>query len=103
MSKRKHRTKNYETQAHRIISRFGGPKQLQKALEAVGYYVCVSAIYKWRYSTQRKGCNGVIPAKHMNAIIKAARVEGIYIPLEDFFPGPLRRAYLDKNKKDLVE
>lgn len=77
------------TQAQRIFSRFGGVPQLQKALQRLGPGAArsLSAIYRWDLPRNKGGSAGVIPTSAQSDIIRAARLEGIVIPPEDWSPG----------------
>ena len=62
------------TQAERIIRRFGNMSRLARALEPPR---AVSTVQRWKLS-------GFIPARHHQAIMAAARKEGVVVAAEDF-------------------
>jgi hypothetical protein len=72
--------------ALRLISRFGGVPELRLALVRVGAALNHSTIYRWTYPTARGGTGGRIPIEHWDAIIAAARNEGLHLDPGDFFP-----------------
>lgn len=70
------------SQASRIIAKFGGVRDLMRALEAVGRPRNAASIYKWTYPYPR-GTGGLIPLAAWSDIITAARHEGILLGPED--------------------
>ena len=70
-------------QAGRIIEKFGGHKRLALILG-----IHRATVYRWTWPTARGGTGGVIPTKMVAQIIRAARVEGIFLSSDDLFPGP---------------
>ena len=70
-------------QAGRIIEKFGGHKRLAAVLG-----VHRATIYRWTWPREKGGTGGVIPTKMVSQIIRAARVEGIFLSSDDLFPGP---------------
>lgn len=71
------------TQAERIIKKFGGEKRLAEALSAIGKPKSLSQIYRWKYTRENQGCNGVIPTASLLDIIEAARIEGVLLTQKD--------------------
>ena len=70
-------------QAGRIIEKFGGHKRLAAILG-----VHRATIYRWTWPRERGGTGGVIPTKMVDRVIRAARVEGIFLSTSDLVPGP---------------
>lgn len=76
-----------ETQAERIIRKFGGVGYLFKALQAVGEYRSRTTIQRWKFPKGfHRGSGGIIPTQSLHAVSKAARYEGIILTAEDFDP-----------------
>lgn len=75
------------TVASDIIRKFGGA---QAVAEACG--VSFTAVYRWTYPRDRGGTGGVIPAKHQQALLRAAVTRGIKLKPADFFEPVSRRA-----------
>ena len=70
------------TQAESIISRFGGPRDLARAIGAAP-----STVYKWTYPLGvNEGTGGMIPSRQHRAIHAAARREGILLTANDWYP-----------------
>lgn len=68
--------------AGEVVAKFGGPLMLAKALK-----LAPSTVYRWTYSPdKRHGTDGLIPVKHHEAILKAAKREGIELTQSDFYP-----------------
>lgn len=80
------REEKHETQASRIIERFGNPYKLSKALEAVGHPKNPTSIYRWMYPKEKGGCGGVVPTAVWPFILKAARLEGILLDDQEMSP-----------------
>ncbi|MBS4045463.1 MAG: hypothetical protein KG075_09455 [Alphaproteobacteria bacterium] len=81
------------TQAGRVFARFGGVPKLHQALKALQEFRRdrrpvrdISTIYRWDLPAKNGGTGGLIPAKAMNDILAAARLEGIVLTPEDLFP-----------------
>lgn len=79
---------NNDTQAGRVIAKFGGVRKLALALKiADPYYARTpSSIYRWVYPKSRGGTGGVIPTDALIVVLKAARIEGIVIGPDDLYP-----------------
>src|SRR6185503_5819560 len=77
------------TQADRIFAKFGGVPALCRALKNLGPESArsLSAIYRWNLPKYSGGSDGVIPTANHQDILKAARLEGIVLTPEDWFPG----------------
>lgn len=80
-----------KTQAERIIEKFGGVYALAKMLKECDPNTALvpSSIYRWTYSKEKLGTGGIVPTAAIPAIIKAARMNGIYLHVNDFFPDKL--------------
>jgi hypothetical protein len=81
--------KKKQSQAERVIAKFGGARRLYAALKEIDPVNCrtPSIIYRWTYPRQKGGTGGVIPTAAWTGILKAARIEGIFLTEDDFFPG----------------
>lgn len=84
-------TVRYETQAERVLELFRGLNfegrrfrtgfaALAYAIRLVGGSYTRGAIYKWTWSGERGGTDGIIPARALPWVEKAARVCGVLIP-----------------------
>lgn len=69
-------------QAARILTKFGGARELMRALTAIGRHRNAATIFKWTYPTP-KGTGGLIPSSAWGDVIAAARHEGIVITTAD--------------------
>ena len=74
------------TQAHRIFLKFGGVVGLCKALELIQRPRQLQAMYRWLYSRDRGGSDGLIPTQAMPDVLLAARYMGIVLSSEDLDP-----------------
>lgn len=77
-----------ETQAERILTKFGGAMKIHLALKAIGKPKSFTTIYKWNYTREKDGTNGVIPADALVDVCEAARIEGVFLTAEDLDPRP---------------
>ena len=84
-----------DTQSSRIINKFGGVRPLIKALAAIGEPRAPSTVYRWLYGKDSMGTGGIIPTSAWGSIIRAARLDGIHISIEDLDP----RTTIQNNKK----
>lgn len=75
-----------ETQAERIIKKFGGARDLMRALFKIGKPRNPVSIYKWTYSREGGGTGGLIPTSALSDVLAAAKLEGIIISSEDMDP-----------------
>lgn len=84
----KRKPRQVSTQAQRIFDKFGGVPALKKALDRVSEDAKrhVSAIYRWNLPKKNGGSNGLIPTSALGDVMKAARLEGVHLTPEDFFP-----------------
>lgn len=72
-----------ETQAFRLLEKFGGARNLVRALARVGKHRNPSTIYRWVYPRINGGTGGIVPSDMWPSIILAARLEGILITPQD--------------------
>lgn len=52
----------------------------------------VSRIYRWMYPKEKGGTDGVIPLKHIPALLAAAKAKGIALSADDFLPTHPKRS-----------
>lgn len=85
----RHPEKPKRSQAQRIIDKFGGARRLVSILNTIDPSTsrAPSSIYKWLYSRSKGGTGGVIPTSALPLVLKAARLEGIFLTAEDLYPG----------------
>lgn len=77
------------SQAHRVIAKFGGVRDLCRSLAHVGTDVRdPSAVYRWTYP-KPQGTGGLIPNPAIPGILRAARYEGVMLTDDDLRPRPL--------------
>jgi hypothetical protein len=88
-----------ESQAVRVLRRFGGPQKLARTLKMINQPKDVVTLYRWTYPKSKRGTGGFIPAKCMGAVLEAARVEGIYLTSRDLDP---RETPIDPLGKDEI-
>ena len=77
-----------KSQAERIIDKFGGARNLSRATRLLGSaskYRSPAVIYRWTYSRERGGTGGRIPSSALDAVLEAARLEGILITPHDLY------------------
>lgn len=72
-----------ESQAERIIKKFGGVGPLLKALQKIGKPKTRSTVYRWVYPREKGGTGGVIPTSVWPDIFIAARFEGVFLSPEE--------------------
>jgi hypothetical protein len=77
-----YKTMANETQAQRIVARFGGAPALCSALAAVGTPRHVSVIYRWLAGATR----GVVPTSAVPDIMRAADHVGVLLTDADWSP-----------------
>lgn len=86
-------------QAENIIRKFGSAYKLAAAIKACypnpEDHYCPSTIYRWAYPVSAKGQGGVIPADALKKVVKAARIEGIYLDPLDLLPKYLRTKVIE--------
>ena len=71
-----------DSQATRIITKFGGPIDLAKLLECAP-----STVYRWTYAVSEGGTGGNIPPRPLSRIIALARIHGVHLTKDDVYPG----------------
>lgn len=78
-----------KSQAERIIAKFGGARRLAIILKQADESQALnpSSIYRWTYPKEKGGTGGVVPTAALPLLIKAARLEGIFLTPEDLYPG----------------
>lgn len=83
------------TQADSILARFGGPRRLVAALARLADTTGdeskrrnPATVYKWTYPRDKGGTGGYIPSSAWEDVRQAARLEGILLKPEDWFPEP---------------
>lgn len=74
-------TNIYETQAHRICSKLGGATRVAEFLN-----VTVRRVYRWRHSSDKGGCDGLIPTHHVKNLKLMAELHGVELTAEDWAP-----------------
>ncbi len=67
--------------AHTIIRRLGGPN---KVAAIAGVHR--TRVSNWKRSKDDGGTGGMIPFKHVPALLAAAREQGVELNAEDFLP-----------------
>jgi hypothetical protein len=77
-----------QTQAQRVIAKFGGAQVLGKALARVNSGRDRSRVYRWGYPKSKGGTGGVIPSSVIADVLTAARLEGVHLTAEDLDPRP---------------
>jgi hypothetical protein len=78
-----------DSQAHRVIAKFGRPRDLCRALALAGADIRdPSVVYRWTYE-KPVGTGGLIPNTAIPSILKAARLQGILLTDEDLRLRPL--------------
>ena len=89
--------RRYDTQAERVIRAFGGTANMGKLMRECGFDIKDDTIENWKRFTARRQkymCNGRVPSHWFHDILRAARLQGVYIPDEElspklrFFPAP---------------
>lgn len=78
----------FQTQAERILLKFGGARRLAIVLKTMGRPRDPATIYKWTYPRERGGTGGIVPTKVWTDIIDAARFDGIVLTMDDMDPRP---------------
>lgn len=87
-------TKN---QAEKIIEKFGNARKLADALCRIGYKINRSSVYRWTYSGPDGGTGGIIPTVVWPYLLKAARLEGVYLSPKEFDPREVTKETRAKN------
>ena len=76
------------SQAEKILAKFGGARRLSELFKAMGRPRNPATIYKWTYSREGGGTDGLIPSCAWADVLHAARLEGILIQPDDLNPAP---------------
>lgn len=79
------------TQAGRIITKFGGITKCWQAMQRVecdrqAIPQDSNVLYRWTYPVSKRGTGGLIPAPAVHVILLAAKLAGIELTAEDWFP-----------------
>lgn len=74
----------FESQAERVVKKFGGVAPLLAAFAAIGKPRTRASVYKWTWDPKRGGTGGLIPTRVWPDLLMAARIAGIFITAEDF-------------------
>lgn len=82
----KHRDKALNSQAERVIRKFGGAKNLSRILLSLGRPRDPATIYRWTYPKEIGGTDGLIPTAAWPDLLMAARQEGIILTSEEIDP-----------------
>lgn len=69
------------TMALRVIRKLGGPARVADLLGMTR-----EAVYKWTYPRERGGTGGYIPARRQLELMVVAKMNGIVLTKDDFFP-----------------
>lgn len=68
------------TIAERVIQKMGGPT---KVSEITG--VVVSQVHRWKWSKEKGGTGGLVPAPHQQPLLDYARQNALPLTPADFF------------------
>ena len=71
-----------------LIERLGG---ITVVMDAIGTGAS-STVHRWTYPKARGGTAGLIPQRHIPALMEFARDRGIEVSAEDFIPTPSTEA-----------
>lgn len=87
MSKRE-RLENRRSQADTVIEKFGGVQPLIEMARSVDPELswAPSTIYRWTYPKSEGGTGGIIPPNSLGFLMRVARIHGIRLVPEDFYP-----------------
>lgn len=64
-----------------IIDRFGGAEVVQEITGASR-----TRVYRWTMPKAAGGTDGMIPFKHVPALLEAAKAKGVDLSADDFLP-----------------
>lgn len=84
----KYKNQAVNSQAQRIIDKFGGAKRLSEILSHVGKPRDFVTIYRWTYPKSVGGTDGLIPTAAWPDIFLAARFDGVVLSSEEMDPRP---------------
>ena len=76
----------YSRQAEKVIARFGGARDLARALAECDLDRHPCNVYRWTYPRTKGGTHGYIPIHALQMVLAAARRNGIYLTQEDLRP-----------------
>lgn len=80
------------SQADRVIAAFGGPLELQRALERINCTIALTTIYRWSYPAEDrgdgklKGTGGFIPPIALKKVLAAAKAAKVTLTDEILSP-----------------
>lgn len=81
---------NKQTQAQRVINKFGGVQALCTVFKAMKIPRAPSTVYRWTYGIEDlKGTRGLIPHTAIWDVLHAAHRKKIELTSEDLDPRPL--------------
>lgn len=69
--------------AKSIIARLGGPTKVRE-ITGVG----MTAPHSWQHPKSKGGTGGLIPMRHIPALLAYAREQGIELTADEFIPPP---------------
>lgn len=75
-------------QAARVIAKFGNARRLAEATQRLAdpsLHRSPHVVYRWTYPKSKGGTNGRIPSSALEAVLAAARLEGILITPADLY------------------
>jgi len=77
------------SQAERIIDKFGSVARLLLLLREIepSRFRHPSTLYRWRYPRSKGGTGGLVPTSDLALVIKAAKLDGIFLTEDDLYPG----------------
>lgn len=86
-----------DTQAGRVIKRFGNARRLAELLPRKDGEKPVnpSRVYRWMHPRANGGTGGLIPSSSMADVLHAARIAGIVLTDADLRPTPLAPKHED--------
>lgn len=73
--------------ASSIIKKLGGELKVAEITDTAS-----TAPYRWQYSKEKKGTDGLIPQRYHPVLLEYAREHGIDLRAEDFLPVRHRQA-----------
>lgn len=65
--------------ASKIIEKLGGEAEVAKALDTA-----LTAPYRWQYSREKGGTDGLIPQRHHRKLLDFAKEKGVRLRAEEF-------------------
>lgn len=68
-----------QSQAAKIIGKFGGARQLARLLNKNA-----SAVYKWDYPLEKGGTGGFVPSSAITSVKEAAELAGVELTAADW-------------------